>query len=82
MKCASCLFSGIVLTFTVVALLSDVTSTDRTMVVDNQLMLSESMTPTEQAYRICLKREMDRVDIISIDDMHVCAEETDYYVSE
>lgn len=79
MKCVPCLLGCVVLTFAVIAGLSKLTTDARVTMVENELMVSESMTPAEQAYRICLQKRLGPVGIISVTDVSVCAEESNYY---
>lgn len=78
MKCVRCVVSSICLVIVVGAVLHKLTTDARSEMMIDDLTVSESMTPAEQAYRLCLSRELGEKNVISVNDTHVCAEESDY----
>ena len=59
--------------------LAKCTAVARQQMIDNELTVTESMTPAQQDYIECLRSDLGPAGLITISDMHVCAEETDYY---
>lgn len=50
----------------------------RAYVSETRLTVSNSMSPQEQAYRNCLRREAGMVGVVSLTQMKKCTKETGY----